>query len=236
MGTVPFFGLVLLLAACGHDGAAPATPPALKARLAAMAGCAPGACEREVASWKLDRAAWDRLVVDPYRGEAPYAGYARAFDAAVPVLAAQLRAGGVVTTRLHYAGDPRNTPGQARARWAVPVQYPSQVAMVAGVPLDAVFDVARDGTLHAIVGVDTLLHAAAAALDPACADLLDRARDGTCFQSCWVIAEAALRGERERFARACARAEGLCERKSDDRRARSSAEGGAEVDRGMRSP
>lgn len=214
---MPRLWLVLLLAACGREAAT--TPPAtLKAQLAAMAGCAPGACEREVASWKLDRAAWDRLVVEPYRGEAPYAGYARAFDAAVPVLAAQLRAGGVVTTRAHYAGDPRNTPGQARARWAVPVQYPSQVAMVAGVPLDAVFDVARDGTLHAIVGIDVLLHAAAAALDPACADVLDHARDGTCFQSCWVIAEAALRGERERFARACARAVGLC---ADDRGMRS---------------
>ncbi|HVK85040.1 MAG TPA: hypothetical protein VM513_13080 [Kofleriaceae bacterium] len=198
----------------------------LELRLAAMAGCAPPACEREVASWKLDRVGWDSLVVDPYRGAAPYEGYVRAFEAARPALAAQLRAGGAVATRRHYAGEAKNTPGQARARWAVPVQYPSLVAEIAGAPLDAVFDVDRAGRVHAIVGVDEILHRFAARLDSRCAELLDHARDGRCFEIAWVIAEAAMRGERERFDRACALAAGLCV----------SGEGDADVDRGMRSP
>lgn len=208
--------LLLALAACQRVEPGPQD---LGKRLSALAGCAPGACEREVKSWKLDRAAWDRLVVEPYRGEWPYKRYARTFDDAVPVLAAQLRAGGGVTLRAHFAGDPLNTFGQARARWAVPVQYPSQVALVGGKPLDVVFDIDRTGTVHALTGVDDIVNARTALVDPSCADLLASARAGKCLEIGWVIAEAALRDERDRLARACAQAAGLCT-----------------IDRGMPSP
>lgn len=218
-GPSPF--LFVLLVACQRE-APRASPPSLAARLSSLAGCELRTCEREVSSWKLDRAGWDRLVVEPYQGAGPYAGYARAFDEAVPVLARQLAAGGDVTVRPHFAGDAKNTPAQARARWAVPVQYPSQCVELGGQPLDVVFDVARNGSVRAIVGVDAILHQHAAALDPACAAVLDGAWTGTCFEAAWVIAEAALRGERDRFARACALATGLCR--------------GSDVDRGMRSP
>ncbi|MDX2089364.1 MAG: hypothetical protein SFX73_16035 [Kofleriaceae bacterium] len=227
--------LLLALAACQR-----VEPRAqdLGKRLAALAHCAPGACEREVKSWKLDRAEWDRLVVDPYRGEQPYARYARAFDEAVPALAAQLRAGGGVAVRSHFAGDPRNTLGQARARWAVPVQYPSKVVELGGKPLDVVFDVDRQGRVHAITGIDRIINMRAAKIDPVCAADLAAARTGKCLEIAWVLADAALRDDVERFTRSCALAAGLCagDRKADERPARSTAGGSAELDRGMPAP
>jgi hypothetical protein len=223
---------LLLVAVAACQRVEPGTQD-LGKRLAALAGCAPRACEREVTSWKLDRAGWDRLVVEPYRGEWSYVRYANAFDEAVPALAAQLRAGGGVTVRPHFAGDPLNTLGQARARWAVPVQHPSKVALVGGKPFDVVFDIDREGHVRALAGVDRIINLRAGSIDPVCADYLASARTGKCLEIGWVIAEAALRDERERFARACAQAAGLCtsERKSDARPARSAAEGSAELDR-----
>src|SRR5690606_5549543 len=98
--------------------------------LGALAGADEAVRAREVSSWKLGRATWARTVVAPY--DAVYDDYARRFDAAIPALVAALARPARVTTRAHYAGDPRLTVGQARARWALPVQYPSEVAALHG--------------------------------------------------------------------------------------------------------
>jgi hypothetical protein len=201
--------VVVALIAC-RDGAPP--PPAATASLAeylkVLAGSDDATRTREVRSWRLDVAGWRRVVVDPYR--AIYADYAHAFDAQVPALVAQLAKRGAVSVRAHYAGDPRLTPGQARARWAVPVLYGSQVAELDAVPIDVVF--ARDGNRwRAITGFDVMIRAHVEALDPACARLLERAGPtGRCTEIGWVIADAALRADRRRFDHACQLAASLC--------------------------
>src|SRR5207248_214313 len=68
-----------------------------------------------------------------------YADYTRAFDAAIPALEASLAHGGEVTTRAHYAGDRKLTHVEARLRWPLPIEYPTVVAEVGGVPIDTVF-------------------------------------------------------------------------------------------------
>jgi hypothetical protein len=162
---------------------------------------------REVASWKLDRATWDRTVVEVYRPL--YEEYARAFDAATPALIAQLANSATITTRAHYAGDPRLTLGQARARWALPVQFPSEVAELEGAALDTVF--VRDGERwRAISGLDVVIRSRVEKLDPACAVHLDVARTGRCSDVGWVIADAALRADPPRFAHACTLATNVC--------------------------
>jgi hypothetical protein len=197
---------VLAIAACHRSAPEPAT---LEGYLGTLAGADEAARARAVASWKLDRAAWERLTTDPYR--AAYADYARAFDAAAPALVAQLAHGGTIAARPHFAGDPRLTRGQARARWAQPVQAPSQIADLDGAPIDAVF--VRDGEhWAAIVGVDTIILDSVRALDPRCATLLETVVAGPCGDAAWVVAEGALRVDRSRFDHACALAASACRR------------------------
>lgn len=190
------------------DAPAPPSPPAALAdHLRALAVADDAVRAREVAAWQLDLAAWDRTIVAPYRDL--YDDYARALAAAAPALSAQLARGGVVTTRPHYADDPRLTLGQARARWALPVQFGSVVAELDGAPLDAVF--VRDrGRWRALVGLDHAIRARVAALDAACAAHLDVVQPGRCSEIGWEIAEAALRRDRPRLTRACALATNLC--------------------------
>lgn len=192
----------------------PNAPPSLAAYLGSLAGADEALRAREVASWKLDRATWARTVVAPY--DTVYDDYARRFDAAAPALVVALARPARVTTRAHYAGDPRLTLGQARARWALPVQYPSEVAVLAtgdptseGVSLDVVF--VRDGQRwRAITGLDAILRERAHALDPRCARYLDVTGPGRCAEIGWVIADALLRTDTQRFARACTLAENVC--------------------------
>jgi hypothetical protein len=162
----------------------------------------------DVATWQLDEPAYRRIVVASYRDT--YADYAREFAAAAPALAAQLGKGGPVTTRAHFAGDPELTFDQAIARWALPTLYPSQVADVAGAPLDAVF--VRDGERwRALVGIGRIVRARVAALDATCAPVFDVATPSKlCADSRWPIAEAALRTDGERLRRACQLAAGVC--------------------------
>jgi hypothetical protein len=140
-------------------------------------------------------------VVEPYR--ALYADYARELDRAS-------LAPGSGATREHFAGDPELTQDQAVARWALPPLYPSRVA--AGI--DAVF--LRDGgRWHAIVGLGKVVHARVAAAAGACAWMFAVAhphRDlaKTCRDMTWAVADAALRGERDRAVRACKLAESVC--------------------------
>ena len=134
----------------------------------------------------------------------------RAFDGHTPELVAQLAAPAEVTARRHFAGDPRLTRAQARMRWAVPVQFPSAVAELAGRPLDTVF-LHDGGHWRALVGLDELLLARARALDPACAERLALAGPTSrCTEVGWLVADAALRADRPRFAHACQLATTLC--------------------------
>lgn len=200
--------LIALLTVCACQREAPApVPVTLEAYLTRLAGADEPTRRAAVASWKIDPAAWQHLTTDPYR--AAYADYARQFALATPALIARLARTGAITTRPHFAGDPRLTPGQARARWAQPVQAPSEVAELGGAPIDAVF-VTDAGAWRAIVGVDAIIRERATAMAPACAALLDAITPGPCADAAWVVAEAALRADRPRFARACVQATSVC--------------------------
>lgn len=196
-----------MLAACADR--TPARSADLPTYLAAVASEGQEARTREVASWRLDEAAWRRIVVDPYR--ALHADYLRAFDAAAPALVANLVAPvPTISARPHFAGDPQLTTGQVRARWALPVAFASEIAMIGGAPIDAVF--VRDGDRwRAIVGLDVVIRARVDRLDPACGALLDiPAPPPRCRDVAWEVADAALRSDRDRFRHACTLATTLC--------------------------
>ncbi|HEU0034267.1 MAG TPA: hypothetical protein VFQ53_26775 [Kofleriaceae bacterium] len=194
--------LVIAVAACRR----PEPAPDLTGELARIARLELDARRAAVAHWKLDEAAWRRIVVEPYR--ARYADYARAFDAAAPALAERLHAG-TFAARAHFAGDPALTADQARTRWALPVAFAAEVATLDGQPIDAVF--VDDHGVRAIVGVDAIVHAAVAARDPACARLLDTPEPAPrCREIQWELADTALREDAARFAHACALATTLC--------------------------
>jgi hypothetical protein len=160
-----------------------------------------------VASWKLSAQGWERVTTDPYRRE--YSYYRNFFETNAAELAAQLGAGGQIATRAHYAGDDTLTGGQARARWAQPVQAPSEVATIGGKPLDAVF-VRDDGGWRVIVGVDRLVYERVAAHDIACARRVSGSRSGPCGNAAWVAAEAALKNDMTRLHSSCAQLANLC--------------------------
>ncbi len=201
--------VAIALAACSRPPHPPAgNPDELAAYLRTVAGADQATREREVASWQLDEQTWNRTIVEPFRGL--YADYARGFDAATAPLVAQLAARREVTARRHFIDAPGLTLAQGRLRWTLPVMYPSAVAALGGAPIDTVF--VYDGDRwRALVGLDALVLARARALDARCGELLAHAgRDNSCSQIGWVIADAALRGERSRFDHACALAARLC--------------------------
>lgn len=199
------------LGACGRDDRAPAKPRELADELYALAGTPEATRVATVRAWRLDRAAWDAVVVAPYREL--YADYARAFDAAVPALVTQLATKRPILARAHFAEDPRLTRAQAITRWALPTLASARVVELGGAPpvaIDAVF-VEAGGRWRAIVGLDAIVHARIAAHDPACADVLTRIEHrGPCIEAVWAVADAALRGDRARVPRTCTRALGLC--------------------------
>lgn len=157
----------------------------------------------EIASWRFDAAGWNRTVVEPYR--AVFDDYVRAFDP--DRLVGFI---GDIDVRPHFADDPKLTAGQARARWALPVAFPSQVATAAGAPIDAVF--VRDGDRwRVIVGLDVIINDRVDRRDRACATAIDRQLPSKrCRDVAWVVADAALRTDDARFARACALAATTC--------------------------
>lgn len=182
---------------------------------AAFAAC--GAPEPSIdldrpAAWKLAREEWIQVVTDPFRGA--YDDYVRAFDATLPALDAQIRAaradgGSRLASRPHYAGDPELTRGQARARWALPVQAPARVATLDGAPLDAVF-VRIGDDYKALVGIDAIVIDKTRALDASCARYLEALGSKLCQTMGWEIADAALRADKPRLAHACSLAKGQC--------------------------
>jgi hypothetical protein len=166
---------------------------------------------RAVASWKLDAATWQRVVVPAYRDA--YAEYAAAFDGASAVLAAQLGTPGEVRARRHFADDPAATGAQVRLRWALPVLYPSAVATVNGAPIDTVFvpDPAGGDHWRALLGLPEVMIKRTAAADPVCAQHLAQAGPpGGCTEVGWMVADAAMRRDREALTRACALASARC--------------------------
>ncbi len=187
--------LLLAFVACGEDRARPSI------RL-----------DRPVAEWRLSRGEWERTIVEPYVRY--YEEYARAFEAAAPALEAQRVASRakpktVVTSRQHYAGDPDLTRGQARTRWALPVQFPALVAQLDGVPIDAVF-VQFGNSYQAIVGIDQLVIDKTRALDEKCARYLETLGSKPCQVVGWAIADAALRADAARLQHACSLATTQC--------------------------
>ena len=205
--------LLVALVACN---AAPPPPPApgsaeqLAEYLRTVAGTDETTREREVATWILPEATWNKTIVIPWR--VLYAEYAAQFTANAKVTITQLASLDPVTTRRHYAGDRRLTLGEARLRWALPVQYPSMVAELGGHPLDAVFvyDVGNDHW-RALLGLDGLALAHVRALDADCAAKLELAGPlGHCTEIGYVVAAAALRGGGPDLARACRMAATMC--------------------------
>jgi hypothetical protein len=179
------------LAACDRAPAPRlATADDLAAYISDLAASDPDAAARELARWPLDRALWQRTLVEPYRAlwdELAPEGRLRA-------LRGELRRG-AVTARRHYADDPRLTPGQLWQRWALPTLYPSFVVEIDGRPLDAVF--LHDGVRwRALAGLDELILARVRALDPGCAThLAGVVASADCASASWAVAEAALRNQ-----------------------------------------
>lgn len=171
-----------------------------------VAAC--GSSPDDTRAWQLTRDEWEHTVVPEFRSL--YDDYARAFVAARPALVTAAAKGRPWTThvRQHYAGDPDLTLGQARTRWALPVMAPAFVH-IAESPLDAVF-VRTPRGWGAIVGVDTILVARVAALEPSCARHLEQLGARRCQEIGAMVATAALRGQRERLVHACALAATAC--------------------------
>jgi hypothetical protein len=204
------------LLGCGSPTTQQAQPAELGAYLGAITT---DHAASEVASWRLDEAAWRRIVVEPYRGL--HADYAREFDRLAPALAASLGRGDVAD-REHFAGDPELTQDQAVARWAVPPLFPSRVATAGGAPLDVVF--LRDGgRWRAIAGLGAIVHRHAVDLDlvanTRCSGLFaverpHRELTKACRDATWPIADALLRSDRDRATRACKLAVNVCGKRS----------------------
>jgi hypothetical protein len=201
--------IVLVLLACN----APAPPPKpgsaddLAAYLRTIAGADTQPREHAIATWLVPEATWDRTIVPAWRGL--YAECVAQFPARAAAITPELASLDPVAARRHWAGDPKLTRGEARLRWALPVQYPSMVATIGGRELDAVF--LYDGGWHALLGLDELVIAHVRALDAECAATLQLAGPlCKCSEIGFVIADAALRGNRPDLDRACRMAAAMC--------------------------
>ncbi|HSD87367.1 MAG TPA: hypothetical protein VLB44_07625 [Kofleriaceae bacterium] len=181
--------IVIVVAACSRP--APRPDDEDLARYLRRVATLDGTSRREeVAKWRLAHRSFDRLVVVPFRDA--YDGYDAHFAEHVAELATSIPATPAV--RRHFAGDPRLSPSQGRLRWALPVMYPSYVAD----GIDTVF-VRVEDHWYVLAGLDDAVLDRARTLDPACTARLA----GPVTDFTWMIADAALRGDRERFARAC---------------------------------
>ena len=196
---------VALIVGCG--GRAEHEAPELAEYLYARSGD-PSVVEE----WRLTRAEWDRVVVQPY-GKL-YDHYVHAFAGAAKTLRAQFATKHPIVTRAHVAGDPVATRDQAITRWALPTLAPTRVAELAGNPataIDAVF-VEVGGHWKAIVGLAPIVRAQIFALDPTCAPAIDQLdpKGGPCIEAAWAVADAALREDRLRLSHLCGLARDLC--------------------------
>lgn len=144
----------------------------------------------------LTRDEWQRVTIPPYH--ALYDDYAAAMPAKLAV---------PTTLRDHFAGDPSLTLDQAVTRWALPTLAPAKI----GEGSDAVL-VVVDRRRRAIVGLGEIVRRRVAALDATCATAFDRMETdgGTCIETLWFVADAALRAHHGRFAHACSLALNAC--------------------------
>ena len=199
-----------LLVACGESK--PAVAPDLADYLYKLSGTDEAARASAVASWTLSRDEWEHTVVEPYRPL--YDDYVAAFGATRSTFVTQLAQSRSIVARAHFAGDPAATHSQAITRWALPTLAPTRIAELGGRPpvaIDAVF-VDVGGKWRAIVGLGAIVRRRVAAIDEACATALDRIEPagGTCIEAAWAVADAALRGDRARFAHVCTIALSAC--------------------------
>jgi hypothetical protein len=206
----------LLLIAC-RDDPSPSPPPSTGAASLSRAVAALLATEDldlAVAKMVLDRDAFARVLVAPYRRL--HVAYTSHFAAAAPSFAAELRAlappapSPRITVRRHYAGDATLSLPQGRVRWALPVQAESWLVELNGKLIDAVW-VRDHHRWYLLLGLDEAALDALAAAAPACASAARRAGAvGVCNDAVWMALDAALRDEPERLARACDRASHFC--------------------------
>ncbi len=202
----------VVLAALVACNAPPTTPKPgsadeLAQYLKTIAGEDAATRARAIASWRLPEASWDRTIVSPWKSL--YGEYIAGYAVAEHPIQDALASLDPVAVRRHYAGDRALTIGEARLRWALPVQYPSMVATIGGRELDAVF--IYDGQWRALLGVDALVMARVRALDASCAANLDRIGPlGHCNEIGFVVAAAALRGGGPELTRACHMAASMC--------------------------
>jgi hypothetical protein len=209
--------LCLLLIACRDSPPASAPPPspgAASLSRAVAALLATADLDRAVATMALDRDAFARVLVAPYRRlHAAYAGH---FATEAPSFAAELQAlaprgsSPKIRIRRHYAGDATLSLPQGRVRWALPVQAESWLVELDGKVIDTVW-VRDHDRWYLLLGLDEAALEVLAAAAPACASVARRAGAvGVCNDAVWVALDAALRDEPERLARACDRASHFC--------------------------
>jgi len=201
------WAIILLAVLACRDNRSPADR--LTVDLARLAPMSRAERRAEILTWKLDRAAWDKIVVEPFRKL--YDAYDRGFADRVELLTDDLAAGSI-TVRPHFAGDANQTIHQAWLRWALPTLYPSLVAEVGGAPLDTVF-VDDAGHWRSLAGLDTAIEDAVRAIDTThtCARwLVHVLRKKPCAEVDWAIVDAALRTDADGFGRACQLAATRC--------------------------
>lgn len=201
-------GALVVLAACGTPAPqADGTPDGLAAYLQSLAAGDAETRSAAIAGWRLDRAGWERTVTPLFRPL--YDDYVTAFAMESPALRARLT--GQISARKHFAGDPRLTGAEARARWSLPVLSPSLVADAGDQAIDAVF-VVDHGQWRALIGIDRALRGRVARHDPVCAEVLALAGPpGRCSDAGAAVAGAALRTEgAQELGHACRLAEAAC--------------------------
>ena len=160
-----------------------------------------------VAAWRVPQSSWRAQVTDAYREH--WRDYAAAFDADAPAIAAQLaraaaRSPRTIRAQWQYADDPSLTDAQVRVRWVMPTGQPGVVAWIADQRVDTVF-VWDSSEWRALIGADDVIVGAVRALEPDCVPaILAAGPPGHCSSIGWLIADAALRGQRDRLRRGCA--------------------------------
>jgi predicted transcriptional regulator len=201
--------LALIVVACNAAPAAPNPGSAdeLAQYLKTIAGEDQATRERALQNWIVPEATWDRTIVSPWKSL--YRDYIASYATAEHPIQDALASLDPVAVRRHYAGDRALTIGEARLRWALPVQYPSMVATIGGRELDAVF--VYDGQWRALLGLDAIVMEHVRAVDASCAANLDRIEPlGHCNEIGFVVAAAALRGGGPELVRACHMAAAMC--------------------------
>lgn len=204
--------LLSLLVACQPEPAAGLVQrsPALRAAIHELLR-APD-LEAALATWRLPRAAFARVVAPSHHRL--YEGYVleqpRHARRLARALASARTPTAAVTEARHWAQDPVLSPAQARTRWAQPLQAVSWRISVGDTAIDAVW-VEDGGRFYLLDGIDDAALALLAQSSPPCAAAARRAgRPGPCSDAVWGAVDGALHDRPQGIARSCARALVLC--------------------------